>query len=267
MERRVLLYKPIGVTPLELIEKFRKENPQYKDIKIAYAGRLDPMAHGQMLLLIGDECKYRDKYQDLDKEYRFKVLLGVTTDTFDILGIVKSQDKDNKGRDDKESSKSKKLLEQVTEETINSKLLEFRGKIEQSYPIYSSKTVKGKPLYWWARNNRLNEIEIPKKIIEIYSIELIYLSTIIADELKQYILEMINRVKGDFRQEEIINSWNNFFKGTAVKEFPIIELKAKVSSGTYIRSIANDLGSKLQREGIALEIERTNIFFSNLELH
>jgi hypothetical protein len=38
------LYKARGETPLQRIERFRKENPEYKNIPLSYAGRLDPMA-------------------------------------------------------------------------------------------------------------------------------------------------------------------------------------------------------------------------------
>lgn len=53
----LLLYKPVSITPLELIEKFRLDNPLYKDSKLGYAGRLDPMAEGLLLILVGDENK------------------------------------------------------------------------------------------------------------------------------------------------------------------------------------------------------------------
>lgn len=40
------LYKPVSKTPKEVIEQFKELNPAYKDIKVGYAGRLDPMARG-----------------------------------------------------------------------------------------------------------------------------------------------------------------------------------------------------------------------------
>jgi tRNA U55 pseudouridine synthase TruB len=73
---------------LEVLENFKEENPKYKEIKFAYAGRLDPMAEGQLLILVGDTCKERDKYLNLDKEYEFEILLGLKSDTKDLLGLA-----------------------------------------------------------------------------------------------------------------------------------------------------------------------------------
>ena len=39
----VLVYKPVGWTPLEVINEMKKRNNILKDEKIGYAGRLDPM--------------------------------------------------------------------------------------------------------------------------------------------------------------------------------------------------------------------------------
>jgi tRNA U55 pseudouridine synthase TruB len=87
MQRYALIEKNVGVTPLQAIETFRKEKPELKDLPLTYAGRLDPMAGGKLLVLIGDECKRREKYDGLDKEYEFEVLLGFASDSGDVLGL------------------------------------------------------------------------------------------------------------------------------------------------------------------------------------
>lgn len=47
------VYKKIGETPYQLVQKFRKKENISEELKIAYAGRLDPMAEGVILLVIG----------------------------------------------------------------------------------------------------------------------------------------------------------------------------------------------------------------------
>ena len=89
-----LIYKPIGQTPLEAIELLRKSDPSLADVRMAYAGRLDPMADGLLVVLVGDECKNRTKYELLDKTYNFTMLLGLSTDTYDILGRITSNQLD-----------------------------------------------------------------------------------------------------------------------------------------------------------------------------
>jgi tRNA U55 pseudouridine synthase TruB len=57
MKKIILINKKEGETPLEALEFFRKKNKQYQDLKMTYAGRLDPMASGLLLLLAGEETK------------------------------------------------------------------------------------------------------------------------------------------------------------------------------------------------------------------
>ena len=42
------------------IFRINQDDPEYKESKISYAGRLDPMAHGLVILLIDDGCKTQD---------------------------------------------------------------------------------------------------------------------------------------------------------------------------------------------------------------
>ena len=48
----ILVYKNIGETPLEAIERAREEENISTDVPITYAGRLDPMAEGLLLVLV-----------------------------------------------------------------------------------------------------------------------------------------------------------------------------------------------------------------------
>ena len=86
----VLLNKPLGITPLQAITAFKLNNREYKNMTIGFAGRLDPMAEGLLLLLIGDENKRRKVYEDMNKTYEFSMLLGAATDTYDLMGKITS---------------------------------------------------------------------------------------------------------------------------------------------------------------------------------
>ena len=58
--RKILnLYKETGETPLERLNRFRKENLKYLKEKMSYVGRLDPMAEGVLLTVVGKENKNR----------------------------------------------------------------------------------------------------------------------------------------------------------------------------------------------------------------
>lgn len=242
MEKVILVDKPLGNTPLQAIKDFKKENPAYRDVTISYAGRLDPMAEGILLLLIGEENKKRKKYEDLPKSYETEIVFGITTDTFDSLGIIKEVSL--------KTPKAEHLKKVVTG---------FIGKQEQKYPPYSSKSVNGRALYWWARRERLSEIEIPNRQIEIYKIKVLQTSMIPAKKLVDNINKRIENVEGDFRQEEILKAWAGFGKENEGKIFLKIRLEVACSSGTYIRRLALDIGEKLACGAFCLSIKRTRI--------
>lgn len=240
------LYKPIGLTPLQAIEQLRKRYPEYADSKLSYAGRLDPMAEGLLLILVGEANKKRGHYQALAKEYEFSVLFGVSTDTYDTLGKVTHQTN--------QPMSQKKIMSLLT--TL---LPSFLGKHFQPYPPYSSRTVHGKPLYYWARRNKLSEIIIPQKEIEIYDLKLLHATRITKQILQTIILTRIAGIHGNFRQTEIIAEWKQFFLKNNTPPFALATLRVSCSSGTYIRSLAHEFGKKLGTHALAFSITRTRI--------
>ena len=76
------------MTPYELTLKIKKMYPDIK--KIAYVYRLDPMAHGDILILINNSCNLINNFIKMktDKIYEYSILFGVKTDTLDILGNI-----------------------------------------------------------------------------------------------------------------------------------------------------------------------------------
>ena len=127
---------------------------------MTYAGRLDPMASGLLLILAGKEVKQKERYLKLSKEYEFEILFGFSTDTHDILGkVYHSNILTNVG-----INLSKKKLVKL----IRSNLKNFQGEFTQDYPMYSSKTVKGKPLFQYARTGE--EVDIPNRKIYVKSL-------------------------------------------------------------------------------------------------
>lgn len=232
------------MTPLSCIEVFCAQNHLLKDAKLGYAGRLDPMAEGLLLVLVDKENLRRKEYEKLPKSYEFEVLFGISSDSYDVLGMPMLS------KETISFDKLKKLLPDY--------LGDFLGELTQPYPPYSSPRVHGKPLFWWARAGKLDEITIPEKNIEIYSLELVNTSTITKSKLKKYIFEKIDTVKGDFRQEKIKMAWEKLFQN-APNEFLVASIIVNCSSGTYVRSLSYLLGKKLGTSSLALSIKRTKI--------
>lgn len=245
MDKTIIFYKKTGETPLQCLSRFRKENKEFINEKISYAGRLDPMAEGEMLFVVGEENKNKEKYLGLDKKYTFKILFGVSTDTRDVLGMV-------------EAFGSTEI--KISEEKLKIILEDLAGKHEQKYPWFSSRTVFGKPLFEWFRSGRKNDVERPTREIEIYLMKLLNMDNIQLEDLKKYIQNKIKLVEGDFRQNEILNSWEKFFTKHAATSFQIAEVETKCSGGTYIRSLVERIGKKFNVPALALHIKRDKIY-------
>ncbi len=244
MKNIILLNKKEGETPLEALENFRKKNKKYKDIKMTYAGRLDPMASGVLLVLAGEETKNKEKYLGLDKEYEFEILFGFATDTYDVLGKVISSNVLTNFRTSKIKNKIKENLKY------------FTGKFIQKYPVYSSKTVKGKQLFEYARGGV--EVELPEREVFVKKFMLLKLQKISSKKLLTNIEKRVKKVKGDFRQDEILKIWRKKLN-VQHRVFNIASFKIKCSSGTYVRGIANSIGEKIGIPALAFSIKRTKV--------
>ena len=237
------LYKKQGETPRECLERLRELNPRYLHEVLSYAGRLDPMAEGVLLCLVGRANKHRSNYLDLNKEYTLDVLFGFATDTYDILGRVM------------DAGSTKTVRRRSVAQGIN----EFRGKREQEYPPFSSKTVEGRSLIEWARSGALSSIVLPQRSVTIYHIELKEMYRVDEKTLLSYIEQSVGLVQGDFRQEEILRTWQRYLKKSGMRLFPAATISVECSSGTYVRSIAHELGKQLGVPALALHILRTKV--------
>ncbi len=241
---RVLnLYKKLGETPRERLERLRSQKTEYGGEVLSYAGRLDPMAEGVLLCLVGSANKMREAYLDMDKEYLLDVLFGFSTDTYDLLGkILQSGDP-----------------ESITPSEIKKELNKFRGILSQQYPPFSSKSVEGKPLFTWARGSALGAMILPRRTITIYDASLEGAYKIKESTLLSYIESTVVKVQGDFRQEDMLYLWKKTLSQHGTRVFPCATIHIHSSSGTYARSIADSLGERLGIPALALRIIRTRV--------
>lgn len=217
--------KKVGETPLELLDRIRLESPELAQERLSYAGRLDPMAEGKMLVMVGNENDRRDDFLGFDKEYEAEFILGVSTDTGDVLGLIVDE--------------REKIYDQKFKEEIFSRIKSFTEIKSQKYPWFSSKTVNGVKLFQHFKNKN-TDIERPSRDVEIKSVEILNYEEISSEKLQTYIFESINKVNGNFRQKEIVEKWREFFSKNSRPTFHTIKIKILVSSGTYIRVLTEN---------------------------
>lgn len=243
----ILFEKREGETPLQALGRLRAGRPELSDAPLTYAGRLDPMASGKLLVLVGDECKKRAEYDALDKEYEFEVLCGVSSDTGDILGLAEAHD------------------DTVRETAMRALASSLEGRLSLPYPAYSSKTVNGTPLFQYALEGRLGEISIPEGDVALYALEYfgerrLPLSAVAREaiaRLETFKPERTGKPGDDFRKPLILERWERLRKDE--RECVLHAFRARVSSGTYIRSLASLIAERLGTRGLAWSIRRTAI--------
>ncbi len=238
-EKVIVAYKRAGISPLDLIKEIKEKNPHLEKEKMAYAGRLDPLAEGVVLLIVGKELRNFDSYLNLSKEYNAKILFGFDSDTYDILGIAE---------------KKKEISEKEAENVLGN----FVGNFIFDLPPFSSYKIKGKPLFWWALQKRVHEIEIPQKEVTIFSLDVLKKEWVSEEELKKEIVLKVEKIKGDFRQEEIIRRWEEVLNNKKRKHL-VVNVRVSCSSGCYMRSIAKEAGACLQGGAVVMALQRTRV--------
>lgn len=253
LARYVVLDKAVGETPLSCVEAWREKHPAYAGVSLAYAGRLDPMASGKLLVLIGDECKHQEQYHGLDKAYTFEALFGISSDSGDVLGLVTEAGE-----------------REVAQPALKTTLAALVGEISLPYPIFSARTVHGKPLHTWAVEGRLHEIEVPTKHSHIYELAERDLRRITRTELVALVSTKIESIPpvtdprkalgNDFRRPEVRAAWQRIREtGQENDTFTVATITCIAASGTYMRSLAEEIGRRLGTKALALSIHRDTI--------
>ena len=202
----LIVNKPSGITSRDVVNIVGKT---LNTKKVGHTGTLDPMATGVLVLCLGNALKVCEIITANDKEYIAKVILGIETETLDTTTTIINTKKTN-----------------ITKEEIEKVLNSFKGSYLQEVPKYSAVKINGKKLYEYAREGK--EIELPKKMVTIYDIQLV-------SDITYY------------------NDTTTFY------------IKTTVSKGTYIRSLIRDIGYKLNTYGCMDSLERTRQGIFNID--
>lgn len=227
-ETCILIYKKVGFSPFQVLKEIKPFIDEDAMGKLTFVGRLDPMAEGNIHILWSGDAEEKNSITLQDKEYQIDVLLGVKTDTDDILGLINSVDVES-GFDTKD---------------FDIKVLEkFIGPFRYDYPKYSSPHIK--------KVLKGEVVELKKQDGEIYNIDFLGLENISAGDLENKIFTKLNQcqMEGDFRLDEIKIVWKNFFHKNK-NDFKVLSLNVKCKRGTYMRVLSRELG------GLALGIVR-----------
>ncbi len=192
-----LINKPQGMSSFKALYPIKR---LFKKHRVGHAGTLDVEATGLLVVAVGKATRLVDLIHAKSKTYEFKIILGKTSNSYDLFGNVTDTGLKYKGS-----------LDDI-QTVVNS---EFVGNIQQAPPIFSSVKYQGTRAYKLARHGL--DMNLQSKLVVIKSFEIL--------------------------------KYN----------YPKIECRVICSKGTYVRSLAHDLGQKLGCGGVADKIHRTQI--------
>lgn len=152
----IIINKGEGLTSQAVVNRVKR---LLSADKAGHTGTLDPMATGVLPVLVNRGVKASEFMLTSDKHYVATLLLGVTTDTEDVTGVILTTSADI-----------------PDEEKVREVVSEFVGEYMQTPPMYSALKVGGKKLYELAREGQV--IEREARAVRIHSISVERLSDI-----------------------------------------------------------------------------------------
>lgn len=231
------LDKPLRWTSADLVRKVKFQLVRHfgqKKLKVGHAGTLDPLATGLLIVCVGKATKIAEELQAHDKEYVASVEFGASTASFDLEQPVDQFFP----------------YEHITREALEEALKGFIGEQEQVPPIFSAKIIGGLRAYEYARAGE--PVELRKSLITIHSIE---------------IMEWHEALSGGGVRENAapkedldnVRHIHNYHTADTASDGsrPSATLRIKCSKGTYIRSLARDLGLALGSGAYLTSLRRT----------
>ena len=224
----LLVDKPLGWTSFDVVNKIRyrlSHRLGTKKLKIGHAGTLDPLATGLLLLCTGEYTKKIESFQDLPKEYTGTFTFGATTASFDR----------------EKPADTSWPTEHLTDELLRQTAQQFIGDIEQIPPMFSAVKVDGKRLYKNARTGQVMELEPRKVRVDVFEL-------------------------GPLRPVPPAESTGPVIltkKGAPIYLYPEYptglqcDFRVVCGKGTYIRSLAQDLGQAAGSGAYLSSLRRT----------
>ncbi|MBO0723621.1 MAG: tRNA pseudouridine(55) synthase TruB [Blastocatellia bacterium] len=200
----LVIDKPAGWTSHDVVARMRK---LLKTRRIGHTGTLDPFATGVLVTCIDRATRLVQFLSGDDKEYLATMRLGSATDTGDLTGRKVTPVADAR---------------HITTAVLNEALSHFRGRIEQTPPMYSAKKVAGTKLYEMARRG----LEIERRPVEV-----------------------------EIKELESIKIFDTSDKDGIQHKDCLIRVVC--SAGTYIRTLAEDIGNRLGVGAHLIELRRT----------
>ena len=220
----ILIDKPAGISSFGVVAKVRgrlKSEFGHK-IKVGHTGTLDPFATGLLILLTGKMTKKSGEFLKLDKIYEATLKLGYTSTTGDPEGVITKNQAwagDAAGGTPAARSEASTVGETVATGPAQSK-------IEAHLMSFIGKITQTPPRFSAIKINGQRAYRLARKGQDF---------EIPSREVEIYSIEVLEY------------------------NYPILKIRVHVSSGTYIRTLAEDIGRSLGTGAYLTALRRTRI--------
>jgi len=221
----ILLFdKPAGISSFGVVAKVRHELTKRAGhkVKVGHTGTLDPFATGLMILLSGKATKRSNEFLKKDKVYEATICLGKVSSTGDPEGEITPYDQ--LGTDDS------------GDDGFGDTFSAFNDAVFMSRPSY-------------------DEVEAAvERFVGIINQKVPQYSAVKIDGQRAYKLA---RAGKDF--ETPTRQVTIYDIKILSYEWPELKIRCHVSSGTYIRTLGEDIGEKLGVGGYLTQLRRIKI--------
>jgi tRNA pseudouridine55 synthase len=223
MDGVLIIDKPAGMTSHDVVARVRR---LLGERRIGHTGTLDPFATGVLVVMVGRATRLAQFLSGAEKEYEAVIRFGYATDSGDLTGTQISSD---------EAATSLTKEHSWSNAEIEAALAGLRGEIDQVPPMYSAKKQQGRKLYELARRGETVE-RAPVRVT-----------------IREFVAVPNTRPSNgphDGPLEGALLSQNE--DGTCD-----LAVRVACSAGTYIRTLAEDLGRRLHVGAHLVALRRT----------
>ena len=230
-----MIDKPVGFgsTPVVGAVKRALREGGYARVKVGHGGTLDPLASGVLPIALGEATKLAGRMLDADKGYEFTIRFGEETSTLDAEGEAVARSEVRPSRAEVEAA-----------------LARFTGGIMQVPPAFSALMVDGKRAYDRARAGETMEMDERRVTVHALSCS----SERGEGPSRNGRVEGLEAASARPLHHPPTADGPPPHSGEELQE---ITLSARVSKGTYVRSLARDIARALGTVGHVTMLRRT----------
>ena len=221
-DRIILVDKPAGISSFGAVAKVRKKlrDEFGKKVKVGHTGTLDPFATGLLILLSGKMTKKSNEFLKLDKEYVAELKLGYTSTTGDPEGEIQEYFSLGDRRGCCRAIAAEPREDGREDRDPKQNIL------ESTLRSFIGKITQTPPKFSAIKINGERAYKLARAGKDF---------TVPSREVTIYNIEVLEY------------------------NYPMLKIRCEVSSGTYIRTLAEDIGKKLGTGAYLTSLRRTKI--------